>query len=111
MYTNKIKNILTIVVLMVVLPSMSYAQAPSCKDREKAMRYLETVRGEEVVFRGISARGHVTLVHFNNNNGEWTASIIRAQNPMLLCGVDNGTSGEIVADGKGSTLKKKLKAW
>ena len=41
MYTNKIKNILTIVVLMVVLPSISYAQAPSCKDREKAMRYLE----------------------------------------------------------------------
>lgn len=112
MSTNKLKNILYMVVLMVVLPLTAYAQNPTpCRDRDKAISYLENVHGEELVFRGISTRGHVTLIHFNSNTGEWTASIIRTQNPTLLCGVDNGGTGEIMANGDGSTLKKKKKTW
>lgn len=112
MSTNKLKNTLYMVVLMVVLPLTAYAQNPApCRDRDKAISYLENVHGEELVFRGISTRGHVTLIHFNSNTGEWTASIIRTQNPTLLCGVDNGGTGEIMANGDGSTLKKKKKTW
>ena len=112
MSTNKLKNILYMVVLMVVLPLTAYAQNPApCRDRDKAISYLENVHGEELVFRGISTRGHVTLIHFNSNTGEWTASIIRTQNPTFLCGVDNGGTGEIMANGDGSTLKKKKKTW
>ena len=112
MSTNKLKNILYMVVLMVVLPLTAYAQNPApCRDRDKAISYLENVHGEELVFRGISTRGHITLIHFNSNTGEWTASIIRTQNPTLLCGVDNGGTGEIMDNGDGSTLKKKKKTW
>jgi len=112
MFTNKLTKILYMVVLMVVLPLTVYAQNPApCRDRDKAISYLENVHGEELVFRGISTRGHVTLIHFNSNTGEWTASIIRTQNPTLLCGVDNGGTGEIMANGDGSTLKKKKKTW
>lgn len=112
MFTNKLTKILYMVVLMVVLPLTAYAQNPApCRDRDKAITYLENVHGEELVFRGISTRGHVTLIHFNSNTGEWTASIIRTQNPTLLCGVDNGGTGEIMANGDGSTLKKKKKTW
>tara|TARA_R100001480_G_C4735368_1_gene181458 strand:+ start:100 stop:438 length:339 start_codon:yes stop_codon:yes gene_type:complete len=112
MFTNKLTKILYMVVLMVVLPLTAYAQNPApCRDRDKAISYLENVHGEELVFRGISTRGHVTLIHFNSNTGEWTASIIRTQNPTLLCGVDNGGTGEIMANGDGSTLKKKKKTW
>ena len=112
MFTNKLTKILYMVVLMVVLPLTAYAQNPApCRDRDKAITYLENVHSEELVFRGISTRGHVTLIHFNSNTGEWTASIIRTQNPTLLCGVDNGGTGEIMANGDGSTLKKKKKTW
>ncbi len=112
MSTRKLKNTLYMVVLMVVLPLTAYAQNPApCRDRDKAISYLENVHGEELVFRGISTRGHITLIHFNSNTGEWTASIIRTQNPTLLCGVDNGGTGEIMANGDGSTLKKKKKTW
>ncbi len=112
MFTNKLTKILYMVVLMVVLPLTAYAQNPApCRDRDKAITYLENVHGEELVFRGISTRGHITLIHFNSKTGEWTASIIRTQNPTLLCGVDNGGTGEIMANGDGSTLKKKKKTW
>ena len=112
MLGKRIRNILYMVVLMVVLPLTAYAQNPApCRDRDKAIKYLEHVHGEELVFRGISTRGHVTLIHFNSKTGEWTASIIRTQNPNLLCGVDNGGTGEIMANGDGSTLKKDKKTW
>ena len=112
MLGKRIRNILYMVVLMVVLPLTAYAQNPApCRDRDKAISYLENVHGEELVFRGISTRGHVTLIHFNSKTGEWTASIIRTQNPNLLCGVDNGGTGEIMANGDGSTLKKDKKTW
>ena len=112
MSTRKLKNTLYMVVLMVVLPLTAYAQNPApCRDRDKAISFLENVHGEELIFRGISTRGHITLIHFNSNTGEWTASIIRTQNPTLLCGVDNGGTGEIMANGDGSTLKKKKKTW
>ena len=112
MLRKQLKTILYMVVLMVVLPLTAYAQNPApCRDRDKAIKYLEGVHGEELVFRGISTRGHITLVHLNSKTGEWTASIIRPQNPTLLCGVDNGSTGEILANGDGSTLKKKKLAW
>ena len=112
MLGKRVRNILYMVVLMVVLPLTAYAQNPEpCRDRDKAIKYLEHVHGEELVFRGISTRGHVTLIHFNSKTGEWTASIIRTQNPNLLCGVDNGGTGEIMANGDGSTLKKDKKTW
>ena len=112
MLGKRVRNILYVVALMVVLPLTAYAQNPApCRDRDKAIKYLEHVHGEELVFRGISTRGHVTLIHFNSKTGEWTASIIRTQNPNLLCGVDNGGTGEIMANGDGSTLKKDKKTW
>ena len=112
MLGKRVRNILYMIVLMIVLPITAYAQNPApCRDRDKAIKYLEHVHGEELVFRGISTRGHVTLIHFNSKTGEWTASIIRTQNPNLLCGVDNGGTGEIMANGDGSTLKKDKKTW
>tara|TARA_X000001388_G_scaffold63348_1_gene49283 strand:+ start:121 stop:459 length:339 start_codon:yes stop_codon:yes gene_type:complete len=112
MLGKRVRNILYMIVLMIVLPITAYAQNPApCRDRDKAIKYLEHVHNEELVFRGISTRGHVTLIHFNSKTGEWTASIIRTQNPNLLCGVDNGGTGEIMANGDGSTLKKDKKTW
>ena len=100
------------VVLMVVLPLTAYAQNPApCRDREQVIKFLEGAHGEELIFRGISGRGHITLIHYNSKTGTWTASIIRPQNPTMMCGVDVGSTGELIANGDGSTLKKNKKTW
>ena len=112
MLGKRVRNILYMVVLMVVLPLTAYAQNPApCRDREQVIKFLEGAHGEELIFRGISGRGHITLIHYNNKTGTWTASIIRTQNPTMMCGVDVGSTGELIANGDGSTLQKKKKTW
>tara|TARA_R100001377_G_scaffold26516_1_gene14296 strand:+ start:510 stop:830 length:321 start_codon:yes stop_codon:yes gene_type:complete len=96
------------VVALVINSLPSAAQGSVCKDRKQALKYLEQIHKEELVFRGVSALGHITLVHFNNNTGAWTASIIRVQNPTVLCGVDSGTDGDLLSTGDGSTLRKQV---
>ena len=112
MLGKRVRNILYMVVLMVVLPLTAYAQNPApCRDREQVIKFLEGAHGEELIFRGISGRGHITLIHYNNQTGTWTASIIRPENPTMMCGVDVGSTGELIANGDGSTLQKKKKTW
>ena len=112
MLGKRVRNILYMIVLMIVLPITAYAQNPApCRDREQVIKFLEGAHGEELIFRGISGRGHITLIHYNSKTGTWTASIIRPQNPTLMCGVDVGSTGELIANGDGSTLQKKKKTW
>ena len=112
MLGKRVRNILYMIVLMIVLPITAYAQNPApCRDREQVIKFLEGAHGDELIFRGISGRGHITLVHYNSKTGTWTASIIRPQNPTLMCGVDVGSTGELIANVDGSTLKKNKKTW
>ena len=48
------------------------------------------------IFRGISARGHVTFIHLNTDTQTWTASIIKPNDPKSMCLVDAGFTGEII---------------
>ena len=112
MLGKRVRIILYMIVLMIVLPITAYAQNPApCRDREQVIKFLEGAHGEELIFRGISGRGHITLIHYNSKTGTWTASIIRPQNPTMMCGVDVGSTGELIANGDGSTLKKNKKTW
>tara|TARA_R110000744_G_scaffold88920_2_gene173149 strand:- start:17124 stop:17510 length:387 start_codon:yes stop_codon:yes gene_type:complete len=96
------------VVALVINTLPSAAQGGTCKDRKQALRFLETLHKEEIVFRGVSSIGHITLIHLNSKTGAWTASIIRVQDPTVLCGVDSGTDGDLLSTGDGSTLRKQV---
>ena len=99
MFTNNIKffvGSLTLVVLFVVLTCAVNAETPGCKPMKEAMDRLQFYYKENIVFRGISSRGHITLIHLNQEKGTWTATIIRPTNPTIMCGVDVGTTGELL---------------
>ena len=38
---------------------------------------------EKLIFRGISARGHVTFIHLNTDTQTWTAAIVRPNDPKF----------------------------
>tara|TARA_R100000655_G_scaffold104904_1_gene152579 strand:+ start:2162 stop:2482 length:321 start_codon:yes stop_codon:yes gene_type:complete len=77
--------------------SASYSQVPmrsGCKDLAEAKITIQEKHGEQIVFRGISARGHVTFIFLNATSGTWTAAIVRPEASQLLCWVDSGFTGE-----------------
>ena len=79
--------------------SASYSQVPvrsGCKDLAEARITIQEKHGEQIVFRGISARGHVTFIFLNDTSGTWTAAIVRPENSQQLCWVDSGSTGEVV---------------
>ncbi len=79
--------------------SASYSQVPErsgCKSLEDAKKYIQEKHAEQIIFRGISARGHVTFIFLNTTSGTWTAAIIRPENSQLLCWVDSGSTGEVI---------------
>ena len=100
MYTNSIRffiGSLTVVVLLVVLTCVANAQQPvACAPMKETMERLHQQHKEALIFRGISARGHITIIHLNEDSGTWTASIIRPTDPTVMCGVDAGTTGELM---------------
>ena len=87
---------LALVVVLMVLTFVANAQQIGCEPREKVLRSLSEKYKENLIFRGISVRGHITIIHLNKDTGKWTASIIRPTDPTLMCGVDAGTTGELV---------------
>ena len=77
--------------------SASYSQVPmrtGCKDLAEAKVTIQEKHGEQIVFRGISGRGHVTFIFLNTTSGTWTAAIVRPETSQLLCWVDSGFTGE-----------------
>ena len=79
--------------------SASYSQIPmrtGCKDLAAAKITIQEKHGEQIIFRGISARGHVTFIFLNATSGTWTAAIVRPENSQLLCWVDSGFTGEVM---------------
>ena len=77
--------------------SASYSQVPvrsGCKDLAEAKITIQDKHGEQIVFRGISARGHVTFIFLNATSGTWTAAIVRPEASQQLCWVDSGFTGE-----------------
>ncbi len=100
---------LALVVVLMVLTFVANAQQIGCEPREKVLRSLSEKYKENLIFRGISKRGHITLVYLNSNTGTWTATIIRPTDPTSMCGVDVGTTGEAVENK--SSIKDKEKPW
>ena len=99
MFTNNIKffvGSLTLVVLLVVLTCAVNAEPAGCKPMKETMERLKHHYKENMIFRGISTRGHITLIHFNEDKGTWSDSIIRPTIPSVMCGVDAGTTGELL---------------
>ena len=77
--------------------SASYSQVPEragCKSLEDAKKYIQDKHAEQIIFRGISARGHVTFIFLNDTSGTWTAAIVRPEASQQLCWVDSGFTGE-----------------
>ena len=77
--------------------SASYSQIPErlgCKSLEEAKTYIQDKHAEQIIFRGISARGHVTFIFLNDTSGTWTAAIVRPEASQQLCWVDSGFTGE-----------------
>ena len=67
----------------------------TCKPLPMAAGVLEGLHKERIVFRGVSARGHVTIIHLNKETGTWSANVILPNDINSLCMVDAGTTGEI----------------
>lgn len=79
--------------------SKSYGKTVSqsgCETLENAKIQIEDKHGEKLIFRGISARGHVTFIYYNTTSSTWTAAIIRPETTDMLCLVDAGLAGEIM---------------
>ena len=65
---------LTLVVLLVVLTCVAKAQQQlPCSPTKETMEKLQQQHKEALVFRGISVRGHITIIHLNKDSGTWTA--------------------------------------
>ena len=87
---------LALVAVLMVLTFVANAQPVACAPMKETMRKLLHEHKELLIFRGISARGHITIIHLNEDTGNWTASVIRPTDPTLICGVDAGTTGELI---------------
>ena len=66
-----------------------------CKPLPMAAGVIEGLHKERIIFRGVSNRGHVTIIHLNKDSGTWSANVILPTNINQLCMVDAGTTGEI----------------
>ena len=72
------------------------AQELGCRSIEDFKRVIVDGHKEKFIFRGISARGHVTFIHLNTDTQTWTAAIVRPNDPKSMCLVDAGFTGEII---------------
>lgn len=84
--------------------SQSHSQVPTkmgCQSMEKGMEFFKSKAKEGMLFRGLSQKGHITLIFLNKLTGSWSASVILPTNdPNNMCLVDAGTTGELVLDDK-----------
>lgn len=88
--------ILIFVLAMNVTISWSQVQSSiTCKPLPIAAGVIEGIHKERIIFRGVSERGHVTIIHLNKETGTWSANVILPTNINSLCMVDAGTTGEI----------------
>ena len=79
-----------------ITASWSNVQASAtCKPLPMAAGVIEGLHKERIVFRGVSNRGHVTIIHLNKETGTWSANVILPNDINSLCMVDAGTTGEI----------------
>tara|TARA_R100001480_G_scaffold147001_3_gene145802 strand:- start:105 stop:461 length:357 start_codon:yes stop_codon:yes gene_type:complete len=67
-----------------------------CRSIEDFKRVIVDGHKEKLIFRGISARGHVTFIHLNTDTQTWTAAIVKPSDTKTMCLVDAGFTGEIV---------------
>jgi hypothetical protein len=84
--------------LLLSFVGLSNAQPASsmqCKPLPMAAGVIEGLHKERIVFRGVSNRGHVTIIHLNKDTGTWSANVVLPTNINQLCMVDAGTTGEI----------------
>ena len=84
--------------LLLSFVGLSNAQPASsmqCKPLPMAAGVIEGLHKEKIVFRGVSNRGHVTIIHLNKDTGTWSANVILPTKITELCMVDAGTTGEI----------------
>mgnify|MGYP003111883117 FL=1 len=78
--------------------SVAWSQPKSsitCKPLPIAAGIIEGIHKERIVFRGVSERGHVTIIHLNKTTGTWSANVIMPRDINSLCMVDAGTTGEV----------------
>ena len=71
-------------------------QELGCRSLEDFKRVIVDGHKEKLIFRGISARGHVTFIHLNTDTQTWTASIIKPSDTKSMCLVDAGFTGELI---------------
>ena len=71
-------------------------QQMGCRSIEDFKRVIVDGHKEKLIFRGISARGHVTFIHLNTDTQTWTASIIKPSDTKSMCLVDAGFTGELI---------------
>ena len=84
------------VLFMNITVSWSSVKASAtCKPLPMAAGVLEGLHKERIIFRGVSNRGHVTIIHLNKETGTWSANVILPNDINSLCMVDAGTTGEI----------------
>jgi len=72
------------------------AQELGCRSIENFKRVIADGHKEKLIFRGISARGHVTFIHLNTDTQTWTAAIVKSSDTQSMCLVDAGFTGEII---------------
>lgn len=86
------------IALLLSFVGLSNAQPASsmeCKPLSLSAGVIEGLHKERIIFRGVSNRGHVTIIHLNKDTGTWSANVILPTNINQLCMVDAGTTGEI----------------
>ena len=47
-----------------------------CKPIPMAAGVIEGLHKERIIFRGVSNRRHVTIIHLNKDTGTWSANVI-----------------------------------
>ena len=72
------------------------AQELGCRSIEDFKRVIVDGHKEKFIFRGISARGHVTFIHLNADTQTWTAAIVKPNDTQSMCLVDAGFTGELI---------------
>ena len=99
--TRKIIGGLIALCIIAFNASASYSQVPlrtGCHDLAEGKKIIKDKHGENIIFRGISARGHVTFIFHNADTATWTAAIVKPEASQQLCWVDSGFTGESVSN-------------
>ena len=71
-------------------------QQLGCRSVEDFKKVIVDGHKEKLIFRGISARGHVTFINLNTDTQTWTAAIVRPNDTKSMCLVDAGFTGELI---------------